>query len=37
MNLLCTLNLQIFHEINVPGIKDQNYLLQNNKTGYVIA
>ena len=32
MNVLCTVYLQIFREINLPVIKFKKYLLQNYKT-----
>ena len=32
-NVLCTVNLQIFREMNVPVIKFKKYLLKNYKTG----
>ena len=31
INVLCTLNLQIFHEIDVPVIKFKKYLLHDYK------
>ena len=33
INVLCTVNLQIFREIKVPDMKVEKYLLQNYKTG----
>ena len=33
INVLCTVNLQIFREIKVPVIKFKKYLLRNYKTG----
>ena len=37
INVLCTVNLQIFREIYVPVIKFKEYYLSNYITRYVIA
>ena len=37
INVLCTVNLQIFRHINVPVIHFKKYLLQNNKTHKFVA
>ena len=37
INVLRTVNLQIFRQINVADVKFKKYLLQNYETGQVIA